>query len=385
MIYLAGCLAGVGMPIVSKALVSPTEKKSRTKKKTELWLSAHGDSPAAHGVGWLGSGSDFGATNVQAGAHSILTGFRGHALAVHPQRESSVLMFARRPGTQGLEIDVISGRIVRRFDCAAGRHLLGHGCFSRDGQYLFTTESDFEKGIGKIVVRDAMTYKTLDEWPSYGVGPHELKVMPNGRSIVVANGGIRTHPKQGRKALNLDTMVSTLSYIDLNNGQLLEEYHHPEPKVSIRHLDITLDGSVVFAGQMQREAAGHADVVALSGVHRLGGEAKLFRQPVQIIDQFKDYVGSVAFCEHSRIAGFTSPRGNVVAFWHIEKEIFVGYHRLRDVCGIAVSNDQRNFVISSSFGQMRVLDSTSVKERRDKRLSAPQYQWDNHLLVLDMA
>ena len=96
-------------------------------------------------------------------------------------------------------------------------------------------------------------------------------------------------------------------------------------------------------------------------------------------------MGSVAICNDSRIAGFASPQGNLAAFWNIDDGQLVGYHRLRDVCGIAVSSQRGAFILSNSFGELRELDAATLEERRERRLKLPAYRWDNHLLVAPIA
>ena len=92
-----------------------------------------------------------------------------------------------------------------------------------------------------------------------------------------------------------------------------------------------------------------------------------------------DYAGSVAINSQSRIAGFTSPRGNIAVFWHLDTQEYIGYHGLHDVCGLAVSSDQKKFLISNSNGQLRQLDSVTLQEAKSKRLNMPNTHWDNHL------
>jgi len=368
-------LTGAGSALLLAGL--PALSTRATTGPAERWISAHGDNEQDYGIGWVDAGTPAG--------RDTATGFRGHAILQHGQRRNSVLFVARRPGTRGVEIDLDSGVVVASFDCAPNRHLFGHGCFSTDGKVLFTTEGDITAGTGRIVVRDADDYSVLQEWPSGGVGPHDIRMLPDGKTLVVANGGILTRPDTGRKKLNLDSMRSSLSYIDIGSGKLLEEFRVAEPKSSIRHLDVAADGTVSFAIQLQRQAAGHEQCVPLAGVHRPGEGLSLFTQPTTIIDNFADYVGSTAICNESRLAGFASPRGNLAAFWHIDSGELAGYHQLRDVCGIAVSRDRHAFVLSNSFGELRELDASTLQERRDRRVKLPGYRWDNHLLVTHSA
>ncbi len=341
--------------------------------KREVWVSAHGEARDSYGLAWMGPGSSRVAGNT-------LTRFRGHAVVKHAKKRDSVLYLSRRPGTEGIEVDLRTGEVVRRFQCLPGRHLFGHACFSADGDVLFTTENDVRTGLGKIVARESSSYSILDEWPSYGIGPHEIRLLPDGKNLVVANGGILTHPESGRKRLNLDSMRSSLSYVDAANGTLVGEFFPAEPKASIRHIDVTQSGSVVFAIQMQRDAAGHDNTVPLAGVHRPGESLSYFSDPKRVIDKLNDYTGSVAVSDNG-IAGFASPRGNLVVFWRESDGRFLGYHKLRDVCGIAVRPFGRGFVISNSFGELRELDAETLQERRDCRVSLPGRRWDNHLLV----
>lgn len=338
----------------------------------EFWLSAARSDQADFGMGWVNA--------ALSQSQQLASGYRGHSAAVHPIKANTALLFARRPGNRVIEVNIEQGEITQSFECAQDRHLFGHGCFSIDGSVLFTTENDLTTDDGKIVVRDAGSYQVLDEYPTYGIGPHQLALMPDGKSLAVANGGLLTRPESGRQVLNLASMDSSLAYISVADGSLLEQVRVPETKASIRHLDVGPDGTVAFAMQMQREAAGHPDWVPLTALHRRGSAPRLFAEPNEIITKLRDYVGSVAINPLSRIAGFTSPRGDLAVFWHMDSGEFAGSHRLHDVCGLAVSADQQHFVISSSIGQLRLLDAHTLAENRPLRIETPGQHWDNHLL-----
>ncbi|MCG8488460.1 MAG: DUF1513 domain-containing protein [Chromatiales bacterium] len=289
-------------------------------------------------------------------------------------------MFARRPGTRAIEVDLKSGDHRQAFECKSNRHLFGHGCFSPDGKFLFTTEAEIDTGRGLIAVRDANSYELLAEMSSHGIGPHELKLLKDGKTLVVANGGILTHPDTGRKKLNLDSMSSNLCYIDASSGKKLSIHRVTEPKASIRHLDVADDDTVAFAMQFQRSAAAHDRLVPLAASHRLGNSLHLFEAPEAVTMQMHDYIGSVAINNSNRVVGFTSPKGSIALFWNLNNGTFLGYHRLHDVCGIAVTADEGYFALTSSNGQMRLLDSRTLKENRALR-QHPDVRWDNHLLL----
>ena len=147
---------------------------------------------------------------------------RGHAAAAHPGRPEAVA-FARRPGTFALVIDCAEGREVARLHAPEGRHFFGHGAFTPHGGLLFTTENLVGDGTGLLGVWDARDgYWRIGEVPTGGTGPHEVRLMPDGRRLAVANGGIETDPSSGRAELNLATMESSLAYVDVASGALVD-------------------------------------------------------------------------------------------------------------------------------------------------------------------
>jgi uncharacterized protein len=340
----------------------------------ETWVSAEGAEAGHFGLGWINP------QHQQAG--SVLAGFRGHGLAQHPLQPNLVVLLGRAPGRELAVIDLAAAEAEQRIQCAAGYHLAGHGCFSPDGQWLFTTESDFIRGQGRIVVRDTRRWQIHADYPSHGIGPHEIRFMPDGKTLVVANGGLLTHPDSGDKVLNLDRMDSSLVYLDAASGVLLSAWRLPEPKASIRHLDIAPDATVAVATQVQRQAMKADRLVALGAIHKPGQELQLLAEPAVILQQFDDYMGSVAINARERIAGFSSPRGNLVAFWHLDSRQLVGYQPFYDVCGLACSHDQQHFVLSNSSGEVRRVDARSLKEDKSLRMQFDGRHWDNHMTSL---
>jgi hypothetical protein len=112
-----------------------------------FYVGAHGKREEEYGLAWVNGDSGV--------ANDMHSGFRGHAMVQHPLRRNAIVMFGRRPATQGIEVDIVTGELRRVFTCAKNYHLFGHGCFSADGKTLMTTEANYETGEGKIVLRDA--------------------------------------------------------------------------------------------------------------------------------------------------------------------------------------------------------------------------------------
>ena len=294
---------------------------------------------------------------------------RGHAAAGHPVRPEAVA-FARRPGTYAIVIDCVSGAQKALLAAPTGRHFYGHGAYSSDGGLLYTTENDYEAGRGRIGVWDvAAGYQRIDEWDSGGIGPHDIKRIPNTDVLVVANGGIDTHPESGRTKLNIPTMRPNLSYVQggsvIDMAELDAEMH----KNSIRHLAVSAEGEVAFG--MQWQGDGHPPL--LVGHHRLGTEVVLLQAPSEETRAMQGYVGSICYVDEGKTIAVTSPKGGVVQFFNAETAKLTGSTPIADVCGVAAMAG--GALLTSGTGRLSSFTSTLRSASRFEDLS-----WDNHLI-----
>ena len=120
----------------------------------------------------------------------------GHDIALRPGTGEWVAL-ARRPGRFGVAVPA-DQRPPVWFAAKPDRHFFGHGVFSADGKLLYTTENDYANAQGIIGVRDATYgYRQIGEFPAHGMEPHDVALPSDGRVMVIANGGIQTHPDRG--------------------------------------------------------------------------------------------------------------------------------------------------------------------------------------------
>jgi hypothetical protein len=305
---------------------------------------------------------------------------RGHSVVAHPLKPNSVLVFARRPGTQCFEVDLQAQQITNTFMAQNGCNFSGHGVFSTDGTRLFCAEMHRHDGTGNITIRDSQTYKILQEYASGGLEPHQLLLLNNGNTLLIANGGILTRPETGRRKLNLNTMHSSLVFMDSGNGKIQMRLTTPWQQASIRHLSAAPDDSVAIAMQYQREAVAHRDLIPLTGFWHPGADAIAFNEAPEVLNaQLNDYVGSTVIHAETRVAAFSSPRGNLVAFWTLDGS-YAGHYRLHDVCGLGV--DGEYFVLSNSNGEVHYVRAASLEEDAGLRQHFANTRWDNHLTII---
>jgi hypothetical protein len=290
---------------------------------------------------------------------------RGHAAAAHPTRPEAVA-FARRPGTFAVVLDCQSGNVLSSLECPQGRHFYGHGTFDAAGDLLFTMENDYDAGRGCIGIWDARRgYARLGEIASHGVGPHDLHLMPDG-ALVVANGGIDTHPASGREKLNIPTMRPNLSYLDVS-GQLIDQIEPSHHQASIRHLSVRSDGLVGVAMQWQGEVT---EAPALAATHLRGENLRAMGDSSGL----NGYVGSIAFSGDGTRLAITSPRAGVAQIFGTATGIRILHIDTVDICGAAALRS----------GLMFTNGRGGVFELREEQATLAYHDlaWDNHLVKI---
>lgn len=335
--------------------------------------------------GWLyaaayrkGDGNYGAAIFDEAGAkrNRVMLPGRGHGLAVRPDG-SRVVAFARRPGKFAVEFGTDRSSQPVWFSPPQGRHFYGHGVFASNGQILYAAENDIETGRGLVGLYDATDcFKPLGVLATGGIGPHDLDFMPDGHILVVANGGIRTHPDHGRQPLNLDTMAPSLAYLDSVTGDVIEQISLGPVmhKLSLRHLAVNQAGTVVVGCQYRGPRQDQPDLVV---THRRGEQAQTFALPDGVNRKLRDYVSSVSIDSSGQYAAITSSKGSVALIVDLASRKLVAAHELADVSGVASYTDVTGgFLMTTGTGTVR------QAQLRTHQINGthPDTFWDNHLL-----
>jgi hypothetical protein len=309
--------------------------------------------------------------------NSVALPARGHDIAVNPMSRELVA-FARRPGTFAVTFSGHRAHAPTAFSTPEGRHFYGHGVFSRDGRLLYTTENDFANARGCIGVWEtAGGYRRIGEFASHGTGPHDLGLLSDGRTLVIANGGLITHPAHGRAPLNLASMRASLTYVDRLTGELLERNELPLSlrRSSIRHLGVGQRDTVIFGCQFMGAKTERVDLI---GFHRPGEEIELLASGHEMHRALRSYVSSVAVDRGGEIAGVTSSRGNGIVRIDIAKRRVLDIHALPDVSGIAAGGQRGELLVTSGTGIVAGLAEGGPVRRSDQLA----WSWDNHAVGL---
>jgi uncharacterized protein len=299
------------------------------------------------------------------------------------------LFFARRPGTQAFELNRSTLRVRTVFSTQQGRHLAGHGTYSPAGDLIFTPEHDYERARGVIVVRDARNFSVVGEMDTNGIDPHELAWLPDGRSLLVANGGIMTHPRTYRRKLNIPTMEPSLCVLDAGSGECKYQWRLPDHLLSIRHLSMASDGTTAVGLQYEGNKAQAPGIAALyrprsphpGPFPRGEGEDtaafQMLTAPPEATRRFQGYVASIAISETHDLIAAACPYGGGVACWSLREQRYLGFVAASETYGLSRLDDG-SMLASQRDGTAYGLDESRLRSHFLKIPSSQPIRWDDH-------
>lgn len=236
------------------------------------------------------------------------TGLPARAHAVMPETAGTLLVVARRPGEWLLRIGR-DGRERQRVWVETDRVLNGHAGRSRDGRWVYTTETDLADAQGLVGVRDARSLEKVAEWRTQGKDPHALLPDAEGHWMV-ANGGIPTVPETGRTKRHLDRMDASLVRLHRDTGEMLGQWRLPDPRLSLRHLAWNSSGTLGVALQgEQQDAQARAECPVLAWFD--GQSLQVAPQPEGAV--LAGYGGDLAALGDAWMV--SCPRADGVAVW----------------------------------------------------------------------
>ncbi|WP_138675369.1 DUF1513 domain-containing protein [Pseudoalteromonas aurantia] len=334
--------------------------------QTSQFASAFTDLSGKHFVGWFDhNGNMLGRVKIQARAHDL----------TYCRKHKTLFAFSRRPGNKLYVIDINAGAIKKQILSSAEQHFYGHGVLSEGGDLLYTTENRFDNSYkayeGVVVVRNTTNYAIEAEFLSGGVGPHQLALMNQGKIIVVANGGIHTHPASPRTKLNIESMKPNISYLEATSGKLIGSFSPPNNQLSTRHLCVSNDNKVYVGCQYQGEKH-HTQPLIFSHTLHDDPELEAFKTELNIWRMFNQYTASLAIDPVNNRLAVTSPRGGVITYWDTQTDSLLEVTKQRDCAGIASSNGL--FVGSTGRGEL-------VRQgQRKVSLQKHRLKWDNHMI-----
>lgn len=284
-------------------------------------------------------------------------------------RKKEAIYFGRSPSTSIYIVDVINRKMSTVLAAHKNRHFCGHGILDKANRYLYVVENDTLVNRGCIGVYDAWdNYKRIDELSSYGVGPHQIALLSDDKTLVVANGGIVKD--SNNTIINQDSFTSSLAYINTKEGDLLASYPSQFSGNSLRHLTVD-EQDRVFVG-----AQSHSQYInPLVFSHKGENHLEPFVAEDYIWQGHNNYTASLVVCDDQLVV--SSPRGNTLSFWDRQNRQFLTKKAYLDVAGVAVERgvDNPELLVSTGQGMLLTFNEMQVS----KRYRAKDIAWDNHL------
>ena len=290
---------------------------------------------------------------------------RSHGMAFSAAT-GRLVAFARRPGTFAMIFDSTRQAEPLMITSPEGRHFYGHGHFSPDGRLLYASENDFDGNRGMIGIYDGrQNFQRVGEFEAHGIGTHDMTVSEDGKLLVIANGGIETHPDFGRTKLNLDRMQPSLVLLDARTGALIQRHSLPPAlsQLSTRHLDIGDNGRVWFACQWE---GARNELPPLAGWFAKGEELTFAGLPEETVLLLGNYVGAIAVNRRDGLVGLTSPVSGAAVTLDAKTGAVIRQETIRDAAGVAPAPG--GIAVSSYDGQFNGTRSPVA--------------WDQHIVRL---
>jgi uncharacterized protein len=214
--------------------------------------------------------------------------------------------------------------------------------------------------------------------PSGGIGPHELVWCADGRTLVIANGGLETDPAFARRNLNTSELSSSLALLDVANGSIVATTTAGAGlgMLSIRHLAVDASGAVWFGCQSEGDPL---ETPPLVGRLSADGAVQMIELPEDLRFGPRNYIGSVAVSGDGRTVALSAPRGGIVLGFDTATRAFLGSIDLKDGCGLAPGRDGLLATAGTGVVVHMDRDGEGVAETPCTRFDVA---FDNHMVPL---
>lgn len=200
--------------------------------------------------------------------------FFGHTVIQNPALPHQVVTFEKW-GKRGALIDIHERKILVNATTVPGYTFFGHAAFTHDGTLFVTSEDSYDKNDGRLTVRDSKTLEVVRSYSSHGTGPHECRLLKDGKTILVAN----------QQATIPDSRPS-LAWIDFETGKLIDrkEYDLEVPpgqfdgalRGAAGHFDVSYDNWICCGGSAEGMTPDHKGTPRRGFVFFVSPEGKFF-------------------------------------------------------------------------------------------------------------
>jgi hypothetical protein len=322
---------------------------------------------------------------------------RGHSFILPSGTGPAVFVGMESQTTVGFDPSTLEPTALVR-PSAEGRTFGGHGVVLPGGQHFAMTErvlgdsaSDPKMLEGRIVIRDAVTLNPVDELPSYGIRPHEIRLTDDGQHLVVANYGSVAEEGDGPEdyAAPPHVLAPAIAIIEVASGRLVTRIAGAKPEDELRHL-VAPNLQRIFSVAVRLDRAGGPDAPWERDPEASDGLEYYPAAPVRIA------AGSASpllqdrpeLARHGLSLGYDSvsdailmsfPGSHTVAVFDgatgaTRKIIDTAALGLRWPCGLAQTPDRKQWLVAGYWRGLLTLRAGSLLVET----VSPQPQWWGH-------
>lgn len=303
--------------------------------------------------------------------------FFGHGVTPHPHHPERAILFEKH-GKGCCEVDFLRTKVLRKIETDPARQFYGHGAYSPDAKLLYAAETVVGDGSmrGVVTVRDGESFNLLDDFPTYGLAPHDCHLINDGEVLVFSNGGGPIDSND----------LASVTYVGAQDRKLRREVKIADIGLNAGHIAISQTGKLAIVSA-PRDGIQKADPKWRGNISFYDPEKNQLRiadDPIR--SKMMGETLSVAIHEPSMIVAATNPSGNLVTFWDfasgkLVKAIHGHYSSPR---GISLTLDQRYFVLTYDKGTHLILLDAETFEPVTSSYLPVSYMAGSHNLVHDL-
>ncbi|SEP75985.1 DUF1513 domain-containing protein [Thalassovita taeanensis] len=320
-----------------------------------------------------------------------------HDVKISPDRRLGVLCGFEERNQVAFDPDTLE-LVAEAPTFAEGWRGGGHAQFVDGGKTVLLSEraplATLKPGapealFGRITIRDADTLALKGSYSTHGIDPHDIRLIEDGRYLVVANYGSVIKPGETEFSVPRHVVQACVTVIDMTDGRLVDKQVTNRGDAELRHLAAGAqdrifaiqarlgDDAAGTAAMRSRDAAYRADITSERGMHYLSAatlkcevgkppramgrkaEQAQMRHGLSIAYDAEHDQAIATFPSADRVMVFDGASGEVV------QQIDTTRSGLRYPCGVTLLPDGKHYAVTGYWENLFVYERGSHRLVRD--------------------
>lgn len=235
----------------------------------------------------------------------------------------------------------------------------GHAVFLADSKTVLISERAPRKSLrykveshyGRITIRDPESMKILESYSTHGIDPHDIRLVENGRFLVIANYGSVIDKRTGDYTSPRRVVEASVTIVEVASGKLIDKQVSNTEHTELRHL-AAKNRDTVFAIQalLDKDETGAATHAGHDTAYSVG----LTHHPAS----------NYMVANTLRFSGPDSggkPMGSANARALMQQGISIKYDREHDTVIASYPSTHRVMVFDAASGEtIRIIDTSAM-------------------------